>query len=135
VLTVEMSRDGGASWVVVETVDPTQHWTTHSFRLGEFPDTAGDLLRIRFTTSDVPNDSLTEAAVDEFHVRALECTALPGDADGNGKVDLVDFNSLWECWMGPLKVPADPACGVFDLHRNGHVDLKDVQAFVDYFHP
>lgn len=137
VLTVEMSRDGGVSWVVVESVDATQHWTTHSFRLSEFPDAVGDQLRIRFTTSDLPSpgDSLTEAGVDEFHVRAIDCTTRPGDANGDGKVDLVDYKRLWECWMGPVKVPADPACGAFDLHRDGDVDLKDVWAFENHFQP
>jgi hypothetical protein len=135
VLTVEMSRDGGITWVVVETVDATQYWTTHSFRLSEFPDAVGDRLRVRFTTSDIPSDSLTEAAIDEFHVRALECSTILGDADGDGDVDLVDFGRLTECWMGPVKVPADPTCVAFDLHRDGGVDLKDFQAFENYFHP
>ena len=131
------ARDGGVSWLVVETVDATQHWTTHSFRLSEFPDAVGDQLRIRFTTSDLPSpgDSLTEAGVDEFHIRAIACSTLHGDANGDGKVNLVDYKCLWECWMGPVKVPADPACSAFDLHRDGHVDLKDVWAFENHFQP
>jgi len=134
-LTVEMSRDSGVSWVLVEAVGTTQHWTTHSFRLSEFPDAVGDRLRVRFTTSDIPSDSLTEAAIDEFHVRALECSTILGDADGDGDVDLVDFGRLRECWMGPINIPTDPTCAAFDIHRDGRVDLKDFQAFENHFHP
>lgn len=134
-LTVEISRDGGVAWVVVETIGTTQHWTMHSFRLSEFPDAVGDRLRVRFTTRDIPSDSLTEAGVDEFHVRGLECSTILGDSDGDGDVDLVDFGRLTECWMGPVKVPADPDCGAFDLYRDGRVDLEDFQVFENYFHP
>jgi len=134
-LTVEISRDGGVSWATVETIGATNGWLTHSFRLSEFPQVVGGQLRIRFTTSDLSRDSLTEAAIDEFHVRALDCTTLPGDANGDGKVDLVDFGRLRACWMGPMKAPADPACGAFDLHRDGRVDLKDFQDFENHFHP
>jgi hypothetical protein len=134
-LTIDLSRNGGVSWVVAEAVDTTQRWTTHSFRLSEFPGAVGNQLRVRFTTSDLPPASLTEAGVDEFHVRALECSTILGDADGDGDVDLVDFGRLRECWMGPINVPADPTCVAFDLHGDGRVDLKDFQAFENHFQP
>jgi len=136
-LTVEMSRDGGASWVVVETVDTTQGWTTYSFRLSEFPDAVGNQLRIRFTTSDIPfpGDSLTEAAVDEFHVRAIECSSVRGDADGDGDVDLADLAHLPGCWKGPIMAFDDPACGPFDFDSDGHIDLRDFQGLQNQLRP
>jgi hypothetical protein len=134
-LTVEMSRDGGASWVVVETVDTTQGWTTYSFRLSEFPDAVGNQLRIRFTTSDIPfpGDSLTEAAVDEFHVRAIECSSVRGDADGDGDVDLADLARLPGCWKGPITAFDDPACGPFDFDSDRHIDLRDFRGLQNQF--
>jgi len=136
-LTVEMSRDGGASWVVVETVDATQGWTTYSFRLSEFPDAVGNQLRIRFTTSDIPfpGDSLTEAAVDEFHVRAIECSSVRGDADGDGDVDLADLARLPGCWKGPITAFGDPACGPFDFDSDRHIDLRDFQGLQNRLRP
>ncbi|MFH1107873.1 MAG: S8 family serine peptidase [Planctomycetota bacterium] len=136
-LTVEMSRDGGASWVVVETVNTAQGWTTYSFRLSEFPDAVGNQLRIRFTTSDIlfPGDSLTEAAVDEFHVRAIECSSVRGDADGDGDVDLADLARLPGCWKGPITAFDDPACGPFDFDSDRHIDLRDFRGLQNQFRP
>ncbi len=134
-LTVEISRNGGASWVVVESVGNTGGWTTHSFLLSEIPQAVGDQLRIRFSTSDIPSDSLTEAALDEFRVQAIDCTVMPGDADGDRDVDLDDYRRFRECWKGPLTSPGDPSCAIFDLTPDGYVDLKDFQEFQKSFHP
>jgi hypothetical protein len=135
VLEVEMSRDGGASWVLVETVGPTHGWAEHSFRLREFLQAVGDQLRVRFTTSDIPNDSLTEAAIDEFHVRAIECSTILGDADGDGDVDLADLARLPGCWKGPITAFDDPACGPFDFDSDRHIDLRDFQGLQNQFRP
>ncbi len=134
-LDVEISRDGGASWVLVETVGPTHGWAEHSFRLREFPQAVGDQLRVRFTTSDIPSDSLTEAAVDEFHVRAIECSSVRGDADGDGDVDLADLAHLPGCWKGPIMAFDDPACGPFDFDLDGHIDLRDFQGLQNRLRP
>lgn len=137
VLTVEISRDGGASWVTLETVASTNGWELHEFRLSDFPEVAGNELRVRFTTSDIPSpgDSLTEAAVDEFHVRGIDCTAIPGDADGDGDLDLIDYRRLQQCWKGPVAVPDDPNCSLFDFNPDGSIDLRDLQEFQNYFNP
>lgn len=86
VLTVELSRDGGGSWMVVESVTNTaMSWQPRSFRLSDFPEITGRELRMRFTIADpVDDDSLVEAGVDEFHVRAIHCLSTAGDFDGDG---------------------------------------------------
>jgi len=135
VLTVEMSRNGGASWVVVEAVQASEGWTTYSFRLSDFPGAVGNQLRIRFTTSDSPNDSLTEAAIDEFRVRALDCRAIRGDADGDGDFDLDDYRHVGDCWQGPITTAGSTPCSVFDFDTDGDVDLRDFWGLQNQFRP
>jgi len=62
-LAVEMSRDNGSTWEHVESVASTDAWVQASFRLSDFPEVSGSQLRVRFSTSDSPNDSLTEGRI------------------------------------------------------------------------
>jgi hypothetical protein len=70
-LTVEVSNDNGASWHLVETAAGLQNtWVQRSFRLGTYvPGTAQ--VRLRFSVSDNPNNSITEAAVDHIVIRRI----------------------------------------------------------------
>jgi len=128
-LTVELSRDGGVTWATVETVATTHAWVHHSFRLSEFPEVTGDQLRVRFFTEDAGNDSLTEAAIDEFRVRALRCSITPGDANHDGIVDRLDHGRMTDCWTGPARQSPGGSCSPLDFDRDYHVDLADYQAF------
>jgi len=53
---------------------------------------------------------------------------LPGDADGDGDVDIADFLAFADCMRGPEN-PADEGCEVFDLDDAGDVDLRDFEVF------
>ncbi|MFQ5590001.1 MAG: S8 family serine peptidase, partial [Phycisphaerae bacterium] len=104
-LTVEFSRDGGYTWRVIETVTATDGWEVHRVRLSDFPGMAGDQLQVRFSTQDPncappdqPCSSLTEAAIDEFHVRAILCSSSLGDYDGNGRITLTDYLQMYRCF-------------------------------------
>jgi hypothetical protein len=134
-LIVEASRDGGDTWVTVETVSSTDAWVATSFRLSEFPEVTGNQLRVRFTTADLPNDSLTEAAVDEFRVTGIRCSWATGDGNGDGIVDLRDFASMSDCLAGPAVAIPTGVCETFDFDADGHVDLSDYQAFRGVFAP
>jgi len=129
-LVVEVSRDGGAEWSVVEIVTGTDGWAPHTFRLSEHPELAGSRLRVRFTVSDLPNDSLTEAAVDEFRIEAIRCDAPPGDADGDGVVTSADYAVFAKCLTGPNRYVASAGCLVFDATEDGRIDLADVSALL-----
>ncbi len=124
-LMVELSRDGGSTWTPVEMVRSTDHWVQRTLRLSEFPGLQGSRLQLRFSTSDSPSDSLTEAGVDEFHVWAIQCAALFGDIDADGDVDLEDYRRFHACFHGPRGQPADPACIDSDLNSDGRNDLRD----------
>lgn len=137
VLTVELSRDEGNTWVLTQTIaDNTSGWERHAFRLSDFPSIGGSQLRVRFVTSDDPplGDSLTEAAIDEFRVDAVVCNALPGDADLDGDVDLDDIGKLGNCFAGP-GVAIGSNCRVFDVDGDSDVDFEDVRSLMNGFFP
>jgi hypothetical protein len=138
-LTVEMSRDDGQSWTTIKTIESTDGWEFHSFKLSEFPDVIGNDLHVRFTTSDLTSDSLTEAAVDEFSVTTILCSGsgggADGDADGDGVIDLDDYAVLHSCLNGPAVPSAGGVCDVFDFNEDNHIDLIDAVQFLMVFDP
>lgn len=128
ILRVEFTRDAGLTWTVAEEVSSTGGWEYHEFRLSEFGPAAGNQLRLRFTTSDQPNDSLTEAAIDDVRVRAITCDRIAGDANGDGWLDILD----WSAWAGCLTGPGAAIgqdCWAVDLISDGRADLRDAAEF------
>ena len=49
---------------------------------------------------------------------------VPGDADGDGDVDLADLAALQQCFA---EAPLPPACAVFDFDRDYDVDIHDFE--------
>ncbi len=101
-MAVDVSNDGGASWTLVETIESTQSaWATASFRVGAFV-TPTAQVRVRFGVSDSPNDSATEAGIDDFQVAELVCEVpCPWDLDGSGTVGIADLLALLAAWGDP----------------------------------
>jgi hypothetical protein len=95
-LTVEISNNDGGIWKLVQTADGTgQAWQTVSFLASDYlPPTA--TMRVRFTANDTPNNSITEAGIDNFEIRMFECDATPclGDIDGDGVIGQGDLGVL-----------------------------------------
>ena len=91
-LRVELSGDGGASWVLVDSVGNTGGWTSHAFRVADHV-VPSSTVRVRFSVADDPNDSVTEAAVDAFRVLDVQCLGGLADCNGNGIDDLDDVAS------------------------------------------
>lgn len=50
---------------------------------------------------------------------------VPGDGNGDGVVNLVDFATFEDCLMGPGGGLAEGQCASFDTDGNGTVDLHD----------
>lgn len=139
-LSVDVSRDGGATWAVVETVASSEAmWVSREFRLSSFPQLTGAELVVRFSVMDpAENDSLTEAAIDEFHVQAILCASTMGDFDGDGTLTASDFAQLQRCLAGPAEAPetqrtGQPWCGLMDINGDGLVDLRDAGDFANRF--
>jgi hypothetical protein len=73
-LTVAVSPDN-VNWVTVETVTGPgmNQWLSHSFRVSDFI-VPSATVRVRFRTSDNPDNSTTEAAIDVFRAEKFTCT-------------------------------------------------------------
>jgi hypothetical protein len=71
-LDVYLSSDGGASWVLAAHIASHDDWAVHDVRLADYvPLTA--TVQVRFSVSDNPNNSLTEAGIDAVNVFDVQC--------------------------------------------------------------
>jgi C1A family cysteine protease/putative hemolysin len=75
-LDVYLSDDDGATWVLAESVGPRSPlpigWKRMSLLVGEHV-TLSDSVRVAIEVSDRDDDSLVEAALDDFSVKYLSC--------------------------------------------------------------
>ena len=79
VFVVEVSSNGGAGWVNLETVGPTGPevsggWFVKQFRISDFVPVSSQF-RIRFTAADAPPGSIVEAAIDAFGITDTLCAS------------------------------------------------------------
>jgi hypothetical protein len=131
-LIMQFSRDGGSVWTTGMVITPTSGWSFQTVSLNAFPGITGSSLQVRFTISDIPSDSLTEAAIDEFRAVAESCEAVPGDVNGDGTVNLRDMGILGGCISGPQAIRTSN-CAQADTNNDSHVDLRDVRALLVSF--
>ncbi len=126
-LTVEISNDGGQSWTMVETVTGQTDWHKVEFAVADFLGQT-DQMVFRFSTADEPNNSITEACIDEFALAAMFCAT--ADADHDNDIDLSDFGGLQRCFTGADAGSLDAGCEAFDFDLDDDVDLTDYGQFV-----
>ena len=121
---IDISPDGGQTWVNVETVgadspESNGGWFQHSFDPDDLISRTDDV-RLRFIASDADPQSLVEAAIDGFRVSYFACDdqAIPGDANGDGSVNLADLN--------PVLANFGQSTGAGDVTGDGVVNLADL---------
>lgn len=119
-LTVDVSDDDGASWVAVHSWENAFGWQDASFAVQDYVALTATV-RVRFSATDQPNDSVTEAGIDGLVVTKFTCGAdpCPADVDGSGDVgfgDLVAVLAAWgPCVDCPEDVNGDDEVGFDDL--------------------
>ena len=122
-LTVEVSDDDGASWSLVESVPNSIGWTEASFAPADFV-ALTSTVRVRFSATDNPNDSVTEAAIDAFRVFTYICEEdCAADFNQDDAVDTLDVLAFLNAW-----VAGDDSA---DFNEDDVVDTQDVLAFLN----
>lgn len=127
VFRVDISNDGGTSWVPLEVVGPggpqaDGGWYRVCFVIGGVlePTTT---MRVRFIADDVNPGSVVEAGIDAFEVSSLVCgSSTPGDVNGDGVVNGIDLAAVLGAWGN---CPPKGACPA-DVTGDGTVDGVDL---------
>ena len=97
-LRVEVSN--GGAWTLLEEIRTiTTAWTTRTYNLADFVALTGTV-RVRFIASDIGNNSVTEAGVDDFSISIGVCEepGCPADLNGDGTVNSSDITELLAGW-------------------------------------
>ena len=118
-MPIQISNNGGATWTLVTEVSASAtSWIRHQWRVSDFV-TPTNNMRMRFVARDLATGSLVEAAIDDFRVSSIDCTAntIPGDLNGDGIVNGGDLATLLNGWGGP---------GVTDIDASGSTDAADL---------
>ncbi len=71
-LTVDISNDDGSNWTSVRSYSNGAGWRTDSFNVSDFIAPSATM-KVRFSATDNPNDSVTEAAVDALKIVTIGC--------------------------------------------------------------
>ncbi|MFT7476889.1 MAG: hypothetical protein ACI80N_000159 [Gammaproteobacteria bacterium] len=112
-LRVHVSNDDGGTWTSVEEVGPAPPqtnggWFQHTFRVADFVAPTNQV-RLRVRASDLGAFSAVEAAIDDFEVFDIVCTAMLADCNGNGIVDFDDIAAGRSMDMNGDNIPDE--CG------------------------
>ena len=132
IFVVEVSDNGGTTWVNLETVGPAGSevvggWIYKEFLLTDVPGISlTDELRIRFIASDTDPQSIVEAGVDDVKLTTFTCEdvviSCPADVTGDGVVNSLDLIDLLLC----LGQPPNPPCDTADVNQDGAVNSLDL---------
>lgn len=109
-LVTEISNNG-TTWVVVDsTLSTNREWQVHSFTVSDYV-TPTSTVYVRFKSSDVPNNSVTESGIDTFRVSRLICE---NDCESNADCDDGVFcNGAEACVNNQCQAGSTPCTGQF----------------------
>lgn len=138
-LVVEVSSNAGTTWTQVEAVPNTPGWVFCSVRIRDFVSLTSQM-RFRFSATDNPNNSVTEAALDAFTISDFVCVAPPhviGDTNCDGSTNGLDIESFVLAISDPCAYASAYACDVrrADTNDDGTLNGQDVQGFLSLLRP
>ncbi len=109
-LVTEISNDG-SNWTVVSSITGTnREWQVHSFTVSDYVVPTATVY-VRFRTSDSPNNSVTESAIDTFRVFRTICE---NDCVDGGDCDDGAFcNGVETCVNNQCQSGVNPCPGQF----------------------
>lgn len=133
VLTVELSENG-ASWQTLEVVGSTRSWNEVSFRVRDLLPAAA-AVRVRFSISDNPNNSVTEGGVDDVVIEDFVCESagLTGDMNCDGLITVGDIAGFVLALTDVAGYAAAfPGCDInqADINGDGLISVSDIGGFV-----
>ena len=119
------ATSNGTLWVLVDDirVNLNTAWTTRTYQLENYI-AMSSTVRVRFVTGDRPENSTTEAAIDEFRLTAILCTgatACPADFDADQAVGGADLAQLLNSWGTPKR----------DIDGDGNTAGSDLAALLN----
>ena len=139
VFVVDISDDGGSTWVNAETVGPggpqtSPGWFYHEFNVQDFVALTNQV-RLRFIASDEGEGSLVEAALDDFSIVTLSCddSWQPGDLNCDGSINVFDIDPFVLALTDSGGYgTAYPGCNYMlaDVNGDGSVNVFDIDPFV-----
>lgn len=131
---VQYSDSGGLFWdTVVEFGDQGPGWVTHRHRIADLGNlTSG--VRFRFTATDLPNNSETEAGLDAMTIIDYECdgvvTCTKGDLNNDSLRDGDDIAGMANALLNAPMSGTVEFCAA-DMDNDGTIELTDdLQSFV-----
>ncbi len=127
---VDISNDGGVTWNNLETVGPagtgtSGGWIFVEHRI-ESVVTPTEIMRVRFTASDLGEGGIIEAGVDAVAIRLVTCeqAELLGDVNLDGFVNFLDIAPFIDrLSTGDFQTEAD-------VNQDEEVNFLDIAGFI-----
>jgi hypothetical protein len=135
-LDISFSNDGGATWVLARHVSGQGSWFYEQLRVLDYV-TLSSQFQMRLSVSDNPNNSRTEAALDDVWFFDMSCDTTPqyaiGDMNCDGAVNTFDIDPFVLALTDSIAYAAAfPTCNFMlaDANQDGYVNAFDIDPFV-----